>query len=248
MTNPGIGAAAATGHPEADTAPAEQLVMTEAAKQPSLTTVHDAIHVNVDKLPAGQSAGYTTGSADIKWSAANWAAHPVAVRIDQDAAASDTTADVLDVERGAASPGDAPGWVRQARAAIAAKKRTGQRQPMIYMSASEITGVVNALISGGVKSGVDLWVAHYGIGEAEAADMINTGGGPFPIKAVQYTNGPSFDTSLFDPAWLANTVDNSDWIRLPGIPANASVYYNHKRQTLGYNNLNGKWTRVHLPS
>jgi hypothetical protein len=43
-----------------------------------------------------------------------FAAHPGAVRIDQDPAASDPTADVLDIEAGAATPASAPGWVRRA--------------------------------------------------------------------------------------------------------------------------------------
>src|SRR5208337_1446426 len=80
--------------------------------------VFDATHDNVGALPAGaQVAGYSTGTGThIKWTDADFAAHPGAVRIDQDPAASDPTADVLDIEAGAATPASAPGWVTQAQA------------------------------------------------------------------------------------------------------------------------------------
>ena len=93
--------------------------------------VFDATHDNVGALPAGaQVAGYSTGTGThIKWTDADFAAHPGAVRIDQDPAASDPTADVLDIEAGAATPASAPGWVTRALASRASQARPGQRSP-----------------------------------------------------------------------------------------------------------------------
>ena len=103
----------------------------------SIVLAHDAIHANVAHLPAGQAAGYTTGSSDIRWTAQDWAHHPAAVRIDQDATASDLTADVLDVERGAATNGEAAHWYTMALRSFTAGTRPGQRHPAIYTSASQ---------------------------------------------------------------------------------------------------------------
>jgi hypothetical protein len=76
--------------------------------------VCDATHANIGQLPKGiQVAGYTTGTADIQWTAQDWAAHPDAARIDQDPAASGPTADILDIEAGAANPASAPDWVKR---------------------------------------------------------------------------------------------------------------------------------------
>lgn len=88
--------------------------------------VYDATHANIGQLPKGvQVAGYTTGSAGIQWTAQDWAAHPGAVRIDQDPAASDPTADILDIEAGAATPASAPDWVKRARASYESQARPG---------------------------------------------------------------------------------------------------------------------------
>jgi hypothetical protein len=215
------------------------------------TVMHDAIHANVDTLPKGfQNAGYTTGSGEIKWVEADWAAHPVAVRICQDSTASDTTADVLDVESGAATPKEAPAWARAAAANYLTAKRKGQRAPLIYMSADSVTEVVNALIAGGIKQGIGLWVANFNLTQNEALDMLNDGSGPFPVRGVQYTDNPpngTYDTSVMSSAWLADTADKSQWIKLANIPHNAPVFYNEKAGTLGYTNTAGKWTKVMLP-
>jgi hypothetical protein len=171
----------------------------------SIVIARDATHSNIGHLPPGQSAGYTTGSGGIAWTAADWAAHPGAVRIDQDAAASDGTADVLDVEGGAATYADCAGWVTRAYASYAAAKRPGQRKPAIYASASSITSVVNALVHGGRKSGAGLWVANWNLNEAAAAALVAAAFGPFPVIGIQFTDAAGFyDTDVFSAAWLAD--------------------------------------------
>lgn len=163
----------------------------------------DVIAANYSHAPAGQRCGYTTGSADIIWTAAMWASNPGAVRIDQDAAASDGTADVLDVERGAATPADCARWAKTALANFLANKRPGQRRPAIYTSASNVTAVVDALIAGGVISGVSLWSASWGTPESGASGEVLAGSGPFPVIAVQFANMGTYDADVFSVTWLA---------------------------------------------
>jgi len=172
----------------------------------SIVVVHDAIHANVSALPKGQVAGYTTGSSDIKWTAADWAKHPGAVRIDQDFRASETTADVLDVERGAATNSEASGWYRQALASYRTHKRPGQRHPAIYTSGSNVTALVNALIAAGVTSGPCLWVAKWDFDSADDILAITNAAGPFPMIGGQFADGSPgkpYDTSVFSGTWLA---------------------------------------------
>jgi hypothetical protein len=165
--------------------------------------VYDATHGGIGALPKGQAAGYSTGSGSVPWTVADWNAHPGAVRICQDPAATDTTADVLDVEAGAATIGKCAGWAKAAIASVTAARRPGQRHPAIYMSLSNVTPVVNALIAGGVTSGVGLWVANWNLTEAEAQALVAHAGGPFPIIGVQYGNRGSYDVSVFSGPWLA---------------------------------------------
>ena len=165
---------------------------------------HDAIHLNIGRLPGGQAAGYTTGSAGIRWTNDDFNDRPGTVRIDQDFAASDPSADVLDVENGAATFADCPVWAKKAKADYAAAVRPGQREPAIYFSLSNVHNVVNALVGGGVTSGVGLFPADWGIGMGTANEMIAGAGGPFPIVAVQYNNGAFYDFDLFSNDWLTN--------------------------------------------
>ena len=179
----------------------------------AVVLVHDAIHANVSSLPAGQTAGYTTGSSIIKWTDADWKAHPAAVRIDQDFAASDPSADVLDVERGAATNGEAARWYRQALADFSKVVRPGQRHPAIYTSAANVSALVNALIADGVKSGPGLWVANWNLTSGQAAAEVVAAAGPFPVIGVQFSDGSPgrpFDTSVFSGSWLANRAHKPD--------------------------------------
>ena len=165
-------------------------------------TVCDAIRANISHLPKGAAAGYSTGSGVVPWGAADWKAHPGAVRICQDPPASDTTADVLDVEFQAATIARCAPWAEAAAANVAAGKRPGQRHPAIYMSLSAVTPVVNALIAGGIREGVSLWVANWSLTVAEATALVAHAGGPFPIIGVQYRNAGTYDVSVFSKPWL----------------------------------------------
>lgn len=166
------------------------------------TFVDDVTRVFIGSTPAGANlAGYTTGSSGINWFSADWAAHPTAVRIDQDFAASDGTADVLDVEGGAATPAKCAGWVKRARAAFAAAARPGQRMPLVYVSLSQVDTVTAALRAGGVAGGAGLWIADWMNDQARAQAMIGTTHGGFPVLGVQYRNAGTYDMDVFDTTW-----------------------------------------------
>ena len=165
-------------------------------------TVCDAIGANIAHLPAGLAAGYTTGSGVVPWTALDWAAHPGAVRICQNPSASDETADVLDVEQGAATLSVVARWAEAATANYASGKRPGQRHPAIYMSLGNVTPVVNALVAAGIAEGPNLWIAHWGITRAQATTVVQLAGGPFPVIGVQYANAGLYDISVFSQAWL----------------------------------------------
>jgi hypothetical protein len=172
----------------------------------SITLAYDVTAADYPSVPAGQRCGYTTGSGDIVWTAPMWATNPGAVRIDQDVAASDGTADILDVEGGAATFADCPGWVKRARASFAVNTRPGQRQPAIYFSASNAANVANALLAGGVTGDVGLWIADWNLSEAAAIVAVTLAAGPFPIVGIQFSDlggGGSYDLDVFSQQWLA---------------------------------------------
>lgn len=169
----------------------------------SIVAGFDCTHANIDKLPHGvQAAGYTTGSSGIAWTPADWKAHPGAVRIDQDASASDPTADVLDVENFAATPGDCPGWVTRAIRDFRAGRRPGQRWPAIYVNGSNITAVANALSAAKI-TGIGLWLAKPGEGKPVAIDQVNNASGPYPLIGVQFSFGQFMDADIWSSSWLS---------------------------------------------
>lgn len=171
----------------------------------SLTLGYDTVGRDVHLLPAGakQVAGYTTGTGIVPWTPQQFAAHPGAIRICQDAAASDSTADVLDIESGAATYADAGPWYRAAVSHRAGGTRPGQRLPCIYTSLSNVTPLVNHLIAEGVHSGPRLWIAHWGVSQAAAAAAV-TETGPWPIVGYQFTDPGPYDIDLWASDWLTS--------------------------------------------
>jgi hypothetical protein len=159
-------------------------------------------------VPTGvQLAGYVTGSSDIVWTAAMFASKPGSIHIDQSPnnTVLDELADILDFENGAATLADLVGWVKAAQANFAANARPGQRKPAIYCSADSLTDVVNALIKGGVTSGVGLWIAHFGVTEEAAIAVLEAASGPFPVIGFQFTDtggGGDYDIDVFSTDWL----------------------------------------------
>lgn len=167
----------------------------------SITFVRDATHRNIKAIPAGmQAALYTTGSQDIKATAADFAAHPNAIRICQDNG-SDDTADFIDVELHAATPANVPDFINRARHSFFTNKRPGQRWPGVYMPRSLLTPVANELVKAKL-SDVPLWIAHPGMPQADAITQINTAAGPFPVVGFQIRFEAVTDFSVFSTEWL----------------------------------------------
>lgn len=162
----------------------------------------DATHDNVAHAPAGQGAGYTTGTPDIQWTQQDWEAHPGAVRICQDAQASDATADALDVESGAAGLTKVPGWVRRAWKSFDADKRPGQRTPAVYISASRVLELHAVLDAAGLRGKCALWIAHWGTTHDHAVEQVQAARPPWIMAGFQWTNGPQFDQDVWSKAWL----------------------------------------------
>jgi hypothetical protein len=165
------------------------------------TLVYDATTGNEPKLPHGQVAGYDTGPG-VAWTDSQWAAHPGALHIDQDPGDSDYTADYLDVEARAGTLDRCARWSQRARADFSAGKRSGQREPAVYTFKYNITNVVNALVSGGVKSGVGLVVADWNLTQAEATALVEAASGPFPVIGVQFADAGLFDINVFATPYL----------------------------------------------
>lgn len=164
---------------------------------------YDVTSSNYALRPAtGQPALYITGSSDIVATKAMLAANPKAIQIDQSPVitAIDTTADVFDVERGAITIAELGEVIKDAWANFNKGVRPGQRKPMVYASLSNITAVANALVA--AKTTASLWVAHWGVGVAEAIRQVNAASGPFPIHGFQYQNGSHFDLDVFSAEWL----------------------------------------------
>lgn len=186
----------------------------------TITTVlgYDAIHTNVAKLPKGQAAGYMTGSGSVPWTTTDWANHPGAIRIDQSPVltALDETADVLDVERGAATLATVGPWVKAASLNFTKGIRPGQRTPAIYCSRSMVTQIANILIAAGISGGVGLWIADWNNNQAQATSEVANASGPFPIIGRQFLNAGLYDISVFSVPWL-NKVSKAPGVK-PSLP------------------------------
>jgi len=174
------------------------------------TVAYDAISANVSTMPAGQHCGYVTGSSAIQWSSAQFVDDPAAVRIDQSPVNTnlDETADVLDVESGAATLGDIAPWVEAARRNFNSAARPGQRQPMVYCSPNTLQPAVDALTAAGVKD-VPFWIAKPGTSLASAQAGINSATGPYPLWGVQYNWGNTYDADVFLSSWLTHVSGKS---------------------------------------
>lgn len=167
----------------------------------------DVTAANYSTRPVGSKLClYSTGSPDIVATAAMRTANPDAVIIDQTPVSGvwDATADVDDYETGAVSLTELAPRAKLRMASFKAGTRPGQREPAVYASQSNITTVVNALISGGVTSGVGLWVADWSWTEQQAITDVLSASGPFPIVGVQYTNAGTFDRNVFSSSWWSN--------------------------------------------
>lgn len=167
----------------------------------SITFVLDATHRNVGAIPKGTLAAlYTTGSPDIKATQQDFANHPNAIHICQDHG-SDLTADIIDMEKGAATPQDAVNFINGARHSFWNVQRPGQRWPGIYLSRSRVTEQTNALVAAKLTQ-VPLWIAQWGDPQTIAIAEIAHTSGPFPVIGLQIRNQNVDDFSVFSTEWI----------------------------------------------
>ncbi len=150
---------------------------------------------NPDSIPDGVwAAGYVDGYAANAWATRGWARFPNAKRIAVFGQTND--GDCLDVERGDATPNEAPGWVLWRRAA-------GVQVPWVYCNRSNRSLVELALNAAGIAADqVALWVATLDGTQTVPA-------GPYPVAAVQYANslssGGHYDLSIVDAQYSGSS-------------------------------------------
>lgn len=207
----------------------------------SFTFAYDVTALFYSQVPKNRLlAGYDTGSGGIAWTPEMWKAHPAAVHIDQDPDASDFTSDVLDCEAGAVPVGSPkiPAWASVTHANFATAKRPGQRQPALYCSASNVTANVNALVRGGIKSGVGLWIARWDGNTAADIAALEAAAGPFPVIGFQYEDNGDWDSDVFSSAWLANVSGHN-----PPPPPASWTYYPCRSLTVrgGLTSVAAQW-------
>jgi len=152
--------------------------------------------ISVDQIPkdAQAVAGYTSG---------NWPtfpevqrkfprAHKLSIAI-----SASHDADCLDIERGDASPSDAPGWVKRQMPRV--------KRPVVYASRSDMPAVLRSLASGGLgRSRVRVWSAHYTYKPHICGP--HTCGASFQADATQWTDkarGRNLDESLCTPNFFS---------------------------------------------
>jgi len=172
---------------------------------PEVTAGWDATRANLPAAPGGQGAGYTTGGAKVRWTAADWAAHPGAVRICQDASGTDATADVIDDEPGADTDSGSVGWYKRALAAYHAGTRPDQRHPCFYRDLDGLATLTAAVTGAGLDEPVPLHLAHWGLTLDQAKALVGTRSGPFIIVAVQFADRGVYDSDVWLSAWLSDT-------------------------------------------
>jgi hypothetical protein len=165
---------------------------------------YDCTSDNLGYAPAAQRAGYGTGGPGIQWDTAQWEANPGAIVIDQDPKATDHTADALDIESGAATVDDIPGWGVDALAAYKSGARPGQRMPLVYCSGANVAAVTGKLAA--EKFSTDdfgIWLADPSLTLAEAEAKIGTDAGHgFKYAGVQYQWDAKYDVDVFSATWL----------------------------------------------
>jgi len=116
--------------------------------------MYDTVTASVIPSGAQMVAGYDDGA--YRWSAADWARFPNAVHVHIAVHPSTNSGHVLDVERGDASPSEAPGWVLM-------RRQAGQH-PTVYCSLAVWDAVRAAFRAAGVVE-PEYWIAAYpGIG------------------------------------------------------------------------------------
>lgn len=154
-----------------------------------MRTMYDGI--NADAAPiakafpqAAMVAGYANGA--YAWSAAEWALFPAAEHVTISVTASADEGDVLDVEKGDATPAQTEAW-------IAMRKAAGLYRPTVYCDLATVPAVRTGTGKYVLGTDYDLWVADYD------GSTASTYAG---CAAKQYATTSTCDISaVYDDAW-----------------------------------------------
>lgn len=143
-------------------------------------------------------AGYANG-AQSQWPANGWGRFPSGSTVRIDVAGTDTSCDVLDVEKGDATVATAAKWSSDKR-----KAQPGAFVPIIFCDRETLTPLFNALNAAGLQVVRDfkLWISTLD-GTKTVADM--TGVVAVQYKAATASSGAGhYDESIvYDDAWKA---------------------------------------------
>ena len=141
--------------------------------------MYDAVTPSRIPKDAQMVAGYVNGH--YKWTDADWSMFPHAAHVHIDVLGdSPHAAGVLDVERGAATVAETPGWIRA--------RRAYGHQAVIYCSRSLSGEIVRACKGLTYK----LWIADWTCKPHQVPGSI----------ATQYQNTPGYDLSaVYDDRW-----------------------------------------------
>lgn len=143
--------------------------------------MHDSITARNIPASAQMVAGYVDGA--YVWSAADWGRFPNATKVRIAVFASTNDGHVLDVERGNATPEEAPGWVLRRRAAGV--------DPSVYCSESAWP-IVRAAFAAAHVPEPHWWIAAYpGIGATVYPGAV----------AHQYADLGPYDLSVVADCW-----------------------------------------------
>jgi len=166
-----------------------------------MTTMYDGINSLAAGIArafpqAAKVAGYADGL--YAWTQAEWDLFPHADHVKIAVRASTNAGDVLDVERGDATPDGTAGW-------IAMRKAAGLYRPTIYCSLSVVPAVRAGTGKYILGKDYDIWVADYN----------GTGGkAPPPVPGLpaaswaawQYESTAGWDASVvYDAGWPHRT-------------------------------------------
>ncbi|MHB1472479.1 MAG: hypothetical protein ACYCV4_02450 [Dermatophilaceae bacterium] len=178
----------------------------------TLEVMYDSIRAEAIPVDAKVVAGYVDGL--YAWSTEDWARFAdVDIRVRIATSVETLDADVLDVEKGDATPADAPAWVEKVRS------RAGSYDAMVYCSLSNWDACKKAFADAVVPQ-PEWWIAEWdGVAELPAGAV-----------AKQYQSTPLYDLSVIDTGlWRANTASKKpEREKAAAKPASAPTAVDHK--------------------
>ncbi|HEY1706401.1 MAG TPA: peptidoglycan-binding domain-containing protein [Trebonia sp.] len=167
-------------------------------------TMYDS--VTPARIPSSASivAGYVDG--EYAWTAADWGLFPKAKHVRISINGTGNLGDVLDVEKGNATPADTPGW-------IARRKAAGLARPSIYCSLSTVPAVRKATGALQLDTAYDIWVADW-TGKSHELEAPLPGAAVWMV-ATQWESTRDYDVStVYSSSWplrLASTPPAYTW-------------------------------------